>query len=217
MWSQLDHYCSIVYQQTQKDRRSCCLVVNILQNQGFFSLHGTLGYRTKSNSRVRLSSTRTFCEFDFRTSWIQSKNRTEPVRQPNRSIEEMDAFDCVRWVHLLERRLLCGLVNTKNTSYTEVNSSRLEKLVDCQHVSQNIKSSISSIVQLCLCEFDLVRYPNWIEFDWVRLAMPGFLGALEYMSGFMKTVLKNLPPITHISPWFHCFFRPPPSHVKGRK
>ena len=42
------------------------------------------------------------------------------------------------------------------------------------------------------------------------------LSKIIYMYGFMKTVLKNLPPITHISPFFHYSIWPPPSHVKLR-
>ena len=37
------------------------------------------------------------------------------------------------------------------------------------------------------------------------------------MSGFMKTVLKNLNPITFILPCFNYSFRPPPSHIKRQK
>ena len=40
---------------------------------------------------------------------------------------------------------------------------------------------------------------------------------IAYISGFMKKALKNLNPITHISPWFHYSLRPFSSHVKGEK
>lgn len=38
-----------------------------------------------------------------------------------------------------------------------------------------------------------------------------------YMSGFMKTLSKNLAPITLISPWFHYSLRLPLSHEKGKE
>ena len=66
--------------------------------------------------------------------------------------------------------MLCGLENTKNTSYTEVTRASKNCYRFSTEVLQKIKSSesnvqFSSIVQLCLCEFDLVRLLNAITLD----------------------------------------------------
>ena len=70
----------------------------------------------------------------------------------------------------------------------------------------------------------VVAHNNFLrKITWPQLQGPFCWKAVKskswsiYMSGFMKMVLKNLAPITHISPWFHYFFRPPLSHEKERK
>jgi len=63
--------------------------------------------------------------------------------------------------------MLCGLENTKNTSYTEVTRASKNCYRFSTEVLQKIKSSesnvqFSSIVQLRLCEFDLVAFKSFI-------------------------------------------------------